>query len=100
VADIVRVFHLVVQQTSGDHRVLEEDETLLDYSFLASAEVESAFEHGEGTDALTMKFRYFESPEAMQSNSPREIKLWQYRDESIALARLILRVAGIEVRES
>ena len=47
-ADIVRVFHLVVQQTSGDHRVLEEDETLLDYSFLASAEVESAFEHGRG----------------------------------------------------
>ena len=28
--------------------MLEEDETLLDYSFLASAEVESAFEHGRG----------------------------------------------------
>jgi hypothetical protein len=76
--------------------VAEEEETLLDYCFLASTTVERAIEKTEGVDALTLKCEYYESPETMQSNRPKEIKPWIYRDEAIALARLILRVAGTE----
>ena len=64
---------------------------LFNYSFLHTVKVEEASEDRE--DILTLKCSYYESPEEMK-NPPKEIKFWAYTDDAVALARLILRVAG------
>jgi len=71
----------------------EHGENLADYSFLYSTEVERAMETEAGDKALTLKCTYYETPEDLMNKRPKEIKLWTYRDEAIALARLILRIA-------
>ena len=71
----------------------EPGENLADYSFLYSTEVERAMETEEGNKALTLKCTYYESPDDLKNKRPKEIKLWTYRDEAIALARLILKIA-------
>ena len=71
----------------------EQGENLTDHSFLHSTEVERAMETEEGHEALTLKCTYYESPDDLKNRRPKEIKLWTYRDEAIALARLILRIA-------
>jgi hypothetical protein len=47
----------------------------------------------EGDKALTLKCTYYESPDDLKNMRPKEIKLWTYQDEAIALAKLILRIA-------
>jgi len=73
--------------------VAEHGENLTDHSFLYSTDVERAMETEEGHEALTLKFTYYESPDDLKNKRPKEIKLWTYQDEAIALARLILRIA-------
>jgi hypothetical protein len=73
--------------------VAEQGENLTDHSFLYSTEVERAMETEEGDKALTLKCTYYESPDDLVNKGPKEIKLWTYRDEAIALAKLILRIA-------
>ena len=72
----------------------EQGESLTDYAFLFATTVERALETGQDAKALTLQCTYFESPEDMRDNRPKEIKLWTYRDKAIALAELILRIAG------
>lgn len=71
----------------------EHSENLTDYSFLYSTEVERALETEQDDKALTLKCTYYESPADLRNKRSKEIKLWAYRDEAIALARLILRIA-------
>ena len=71
----------------------QQDTDLTDYCLLHTTTIERAHEKAEGAEVLTLKFKYFESVEDMGSNRPKEIKLWTYRDEAVALAQLILRMA-------
>jgi hypothetical protein len=71
--------------------VADDQENLLNYSFLHTVKVEEASEDCE--DVLTLECSYYESPEEMK-NPPKKIKFWAYTDDAVALARLILRLAG------
>lgn len=71
----------------------EQGENLADYSFLYEIQVEKAKETEEGHEALTLKCTYYESPEDLLNRRPKELKLWAYRDDAVALAKLILRIA-------
>jgi len=73
--------------------VSEKPENLADHSFLYGIEVEPVLETDSGHEAFTLKCTYYESPEDLLNKRPKEIKLWTYRDEAIALAKLILRIA-------
>jgi hypothetical protein len=73
--------------------VAEQGENLTDYSFLYSTEVEGAMGTEQGDKALTLKCTYYESPDDLVNKRPKEIKLWTYPDEAVALAKLILRIA-------
>jgi hypothetical protein len=70
----------------------ERNEDLRNYCFLYGTTVDRAIETGESAKVLTLTCKYFESPEDMR-NPPKEIRLWTYRDDAIALADLILRMA-------
>lgn len=71
----------------------EQDADLTGYFFLHTTTVERALEKEEGGEVLTLECMYFESAEDMRSNRPKEIKFWTYRDEALALAQLIFRMA-------
>ena len=62
----------------------ERNDDLRNYCFLYGTTVERTVEKGESAKALTLTCKYFESPEDM-TNPPKEIGLWTYRDDAIAL---------------
>lgn len=70
----------------------EQNEDLRNYCFLYGTTVERAREAGDSAKVLTLTCKYFESPDDM-TRPPKEIKLWTYAEDAIALADLLLRMA-------
>jgi hypothetical protein len=86
----------------AEHRattVAEQDESLADYSFLYETKVESTEDTGGKPNLLTIECKYFETLQDLREKRLQEVKFWTYREDAMALAALLMRVAQAPIAE-
>jgi hypothetical protein len=77
----------------------EQNESLADHSFLHETKVESTEDADGKPNLLTIECEHSETPQDLREKRLKEVKFLTYREDAMALAALLIRVAQAPMAE-